>query len=119
MGGVIVCESVIINAVSKEKTKTCEYCGAEFTYKHGNTKMCPECYGVITLGKDRHSKNDWGVGPLRDQEKYERAIRLNAIERAKKNDRIIGEGYAERQKQKTLELAGKIDTSMDQGQGNN
>ena len=105
--------------VTSLKTKTCEYCGAEFEYKHGNTKMCPECYGVITLKRDRYSKNDWSVGPWRNFDQYERMIKVNAIERAKKNDRIIGKGYAERQIAQTLSMVEKINTSLDQGQGNN
>ena len=48
-----------------------------------------------------------------DTYKRECEIRTYWEERArKKNDRIVGEGYAERQIQSTLKLAGKIKTEL-------
>lgn len=39
-------------------------------------------------------------------------IKKETEERVKTNDHIIAEGYAERQKAKTLELAGKVNTEL-------
>ena len=39
-------------------------------------------------------------------------IRQRTRERVEANDHIVAEGYAERQKAKSLELAGKVDTEL-------
>lgn len=104
-------ESVIMTAVKRRKTKQCEFCGAEFEYIHGRTKLCPECQGVIHSAGGYHTPNTWG-GPKSDQEAYEKAIRANAIARAKHNENIIGKGYAERQIQNTLSMVEPIKTEL-------
>lgn len=45
-------------------------------------------------------------------DKDEYYIRLRAEVRSAHNDTIVGEGYAERQIQDSLRLAGKIDTNL-------
>lgn len=52
-------------------------------------------------------------GVYTDLSKYESRLRIYWTERAtKKNGRIIGEGYAERQIRKTLDMVEKIDTRI-------
>ena len=52
-------------------------------------------------------------GVYTDVEKREFEIRKEWTERATaKNDRIIGEGYAQRQIENTLKLVEKIDTNL-------
>lgn len=104
-------ESIIMNSVKKRKIKQCEYCGAEFEYVHGQTKLCPECQGVLYSHNRYHSPNMWG-GPKTDQEAYERAIKANAIARAQHNENIVGAGYAERQIQNTLSMVEPINTEI-------
>lgn len=48
-----------------------------------------------------------------DLEKYESRLRVRWTERAtKKNERIIGAGYAERQIRNTLDMVSKIKTEL-------
>lgn len=96
----------------KDHTKECSVCGKQFNAKHGNNTMCPECRKVVTNGTGRNIPNVYRLGPRYNQDLYELHIRQNAIERAKHNENIIGEGYAERQIAKTLEMVEPIKTEL-------
>ena len=57
-------------------------------------------------------KNKYNIVIKTDVEAEEYRIRKEAIERAKKNDRIIAEGYADRQMADTLSRVEKINTDL-------
>lgn len=82
----------------------CDICGKEFKPTYTYCYVCNECrkdFNKNQAMKDRYSER-----------KRELVIRANAEERAKKNDRIVGEGYAERQIAESLRLAGKVKTEL-------
>lgn len=82
----------------------CDICGKEFEPTYTYCYVCNECRKDFTKNqamKDRYSERQ-----------RELVIRANAEERAKKNDRIVGEGYAERQIAESLRLAGKVKTEL-------
>lgn len=93
-------------------TKQCEYCGAEFVATHGNKRICPVCSGVSTEKGERMSASTFGIKSYHNQNQYELHIKLAAIKRAKHNDDIIAEGYAERQIADTLSKVEKIKTEL-------
>ena len=96
----------------KESIKECSVCGKQFNAKHGNATLCPECKEVVARGKGRHCPTVYKIEPRYNQDLYELHIRQNAIERAKHNDSIVGEGYAERQIAKTLSMVEPIKTDL-------
>ena len=96
----------------KESIKECSVCGKKYNAKHGNNTMCPECRKVVTNGNGRNIPNVYRLSPRYNQNLYELHIRQNAIERAKHNDSIVGEGYAERQIADTLSKVEKIKTEL-------
>lgn len=57
-------------------------------------------------------QNKYNIVIKTDVEAEEYRIRKEATERAKKNDRIIGEGYAERHIADTLSKVEKINTEL-------
>lgn len=88
--------------------KQCDYCGNWFEPKHGGKKMCPECTQVIQRHKGRNLPRMYS-GPT-DVPSHERAVRERCIQRVK--DTIVAEGYADRQRAKTLSMVTKIDTTL-------
>lgn len=82
----------------------CSVCGAKFTPTSPYITTCEECKKFV---KGYRALRD-GYGVTYSDFK----VKERAIERAKKNDRIIGEGYAERQIAESLRLAGKINTEL-------
>ena len=82
----------------------CDICGKEFEPTYTYCFVCDEC-------RKSFNKNQ----AIKDGDNFyerESVIRANAEERAKKNDRIVGEGYAERQIAESLRLAGKVKTEL-------
>ena len=96
----------------KESIKECSVCGKKYNAKHGNNTMCPECRKVVVTGNGRNCPRVYTIGPVVNQNLYELHIRQNAIERAKHNDSIVGEGYAERQIADTLSKVEPIKTEL-------
>lgn len=88
--------------------KECKCCGQSFEAKHGNKQLCPDCEDVVLhhRGFARSRQYDNPTDP----EAYERALRKRNIERHK--DNIIAEGYAERQRAKTLSIVSPIKTTL-------
>ena len=84
--------------------RECEACGKIFSGTQYQGK-CPKCRRQVTA-RNRPTGGE-------NAEREEAAIQARAIERAKKNDRIVAEGYAERQIQKTLEGVPKIDVTCE------
>lgn len=88
--------------------RPCSVCGNMFKPPHGNRKMCPEC-------REKFSKNlgsDWVItyaNPY-DVEQYEQ--RLKRRNTARFHDTIVAIGYAERQREATLKLAGRVKTEL-------
>ena len=93
-----------------ETIKECAVCGKDFKARHGNNTICPECAAVCIKNQRRHIPNSYE--PKLKFDEYELHIKLNAIERAKHNDEIVAEGYAERQIAKTLEMVEPIKTEL-------
>lgn len=86
--------------------KICKMCGTEYEEQYGNQQVCESCYAVIT-----QSGRPGGV--FTDIEKRESFIRTKWTEHAtKKNDNIVGDGYAERQIADSLAKAGKVNTEL-------
>lgn len=78
--------------------KICKVCGKE--YDRGYKELCRSCYDKM------HSRPK---GVYTDLTRHEQDIKNEWEERArKKNDRIIGAGYAERQIAQTLAMVSKI-----------
>lgn len=86
--------------------KTCVVCGKEYQENYSNQQVCKRCYRILTFS----GRPD---GLITDIEKRESTIRTTWAEQAKKkNDRIVGVGYAQRQIADTLSKVEKIDTEL-------
>lgn len=95
--------------MSEHKKKNCEprpctMCGKVFTPPHGNRKLCAAC-------RERQGRNMGFEFPITydnpaDIEQYEYKLRKRNIESFR--DTIVATGYAERQKEKTLEMVGRV-----------
>lgn len=86
--------------------KECIECGQIFTPKSGCERKCPDC---------RNRKNRASLGkamPVTNYNLEVARIRKEAAERAKHTEAIVADGYAERQIEKSLRLAGKINTEL-------
>lgn len=88
--------------------KVCEICGAEFIARHGNKRTCPACTQVISRGKGRKLPRRYEC-PV-DIEQYEERVRKQNI--ADYKDTIVAIGYADRQREKTLAMVGKIKVTL-------
>lgn len=88
--------------------KVCQICGAEFIARHGNKRICPECYEITNRGKGRHLPKRYEC-PV-DIEQYEAKVRQQNI--ADHKDTIVAIGYAERQKADSLAKAGRVKTEL-------
>lgn len=88
--------------------KECCFCGAMFEVKAGYRKMCSECRDVVLCGKGR--KSSWIYDGPKNIDQYEKELRLRNI--ARHQDTIVAEGYAERQKKRTLEMVRKIKITL-------
>lgn len=82
----------------------CDICGKEFEPTYTYCYVCDDCR--------KDFKKNQAIQDGYSERHREAIIRANAEERAKKNDRIIGEGYAERQIAESLRLAGKVKTEL-------
>ena len=87
--------------------KTCYICGVKFIAEHGNKRICPECYEVLHGNKGRHLPRQYETPE--DLEQYE-AVRKRCLERYK--DNIVAIGYADRQMEQTLKMAGKVKVDL-------
>ena len=90
------------------RLKECTVCGAEFAPVHGNKKMCPECTNAIQRNKGRRLPREYEAPS--DLETYERQIRERYMERYR--DSIVAIGYADRQREQTLKMVGKVKTDL-------
>ena len=88
--------------------KTCQICGAEFIARHGNKRLCPECYEITTRGKGRNLPRRYAC-PV-DIELYEEKVRKQNI--ADYKDTIVAIGYADRQREQTLQMVGKVKVEL-------
>lgn len=84
----------------------CIYCGQIFEHRHRGKKICPDCERAVKHGLGYLVR----VDTPEDTDAYQRSIRQKNIEAYQ--DTIIAEGYADRQKAKTLESVEKIDTTL-------
>ena len=81
-------------------------CGTEYEEQFGNQQVCENCYEAITM-------SGRPIGVFTDIERREFSIKKKWTEHAtKKNDRIVGDGYAERQIADTLSKVGKVNTEL-------
>ena len=87
--------------------KVCSVCGAEFRAEHGNKRLCPECYEVMH-GKGRNLPRRY-ESPV-NIATYEWDLRRRYMERYK--DTIIAIGYADRQREQTLKMVGKVKVEL-------
>ena len=86
--------------------KICKICGTEYEEQFGNQQVCKSCYENIT-----NSSRPGGV--FTDIENREFVIKKKWTKHAhKKNGRIVGNGYAERQIADTLSRVGKVNTEL-------
>ena len=86
--------------------KICKICGIEYEEQFGNQQVCESCYETLT-------KSGRPGGVFTDIEKREFEIKKEWTKHAeKKNERIVGSGYAERQIADTLSKAGKVNTKL-------
>ena len=77
--------------------KECIECGQIFTPKSGCERKCPDCR--------KHTQiTNYNLEVARIQKK--------AAKRAKHTEAIVADGYAERQIEKSLRLAGKVNTEL-------
>lgn len=97
--------------VTQTKTwaKECQRCHKTFVSTAMNTLYCPECKKAK---REIKSYSPASYAPEYCVDKYERQIRRNAIERAKHNDDIVAEGYAERQIRSSLAQVEPINTEL-------
>ena len=96
---------------SETWTKECQRCHKQFTSASRNTQYCPECKRAKRKAQSG-SKRPGTYSPNFSVNQYELAIRRKAIERAKHNDDIVAEGYAERQIRSSLAQMEPINTKL-------
>lgn len=90
--------------------RICSICGCEYEPRQRNQVTCgdPDCRRIQHLEYMRK----YGKAHRKEHREYNRAWmakkRAEEAEKAEEKDTIIGLGYAERQRQKTLELVGGI-----------
>lgn len=97
---------IVISKARQHDPKECEMCGDEFVPVHGRQQYCPTCREYL-FGMKYHPNTG---GPT-DLNSNENAIRRR-FEEKERNCTIVGEGYAERQIEETLRLAGKVKTEL-------
>ena len=86
--------------------KICEWCGKEYVETYSNQQVCKRCYRLLT-GRTRPD------GVFTDIDNREFKIKKEWAKHAEeKNERIVGNGYAERQIADTLSKVGKINTEL-------
>ena len=86
--------------------KICKICGTEYEEQFGNQQVCENCFEAMTMGGRP-------IGVFTDIERREFLIKKEWTERAtEKNNRIVGDGYAERQVADSLSKAGKVNTKL-------
>lgn len=90
-----------------QRIKECYICGTPFIAHHAAKRMCPECTEVI---KGNRGKRVHEYDNPKDREAYEKDLRRRMTERY--HDTIVADGYADRQRARTLETVGKIDTTL-------
>ena len=88
--------------------KVCQICGAEFIARHGNKRLCTECYEITARGKGRKLPRRYAC-PV-DIEQYEARVRQRNI--ADHRDTIVAIGYADRQREQTLQMVGKVKVEL-------
>lgn len=89
--------------------KECVKCGKEFETRYKAQKQCNECKQAELDARVETGPNSY----VRNLTSWEQHFKSKWTKRATaKNDRIKGEGYAERQKQRTLELVGKVKVEL-------
>lgn len=89
-------------------TRECNICGVEFVPTHGNNNMCHECHEIIQKHRGRCLPRRYEC-PV-NIEIYEEEVRKRNT--AAFHDTIVAIGYADRQRAKTLEMAGKVKTEL-------
>lgn len=95
---------------STEKVE-CSYCGSLFKPTTHKNTTCPECKHFFQTYSSIRAKQGTRISRATfDEREYQ--IIEEAKRRAKKNDRIISKGYAERQIAQSLRLAGKVRTEL-------
>lgn len=86
--------------------KICVWCGKEYAENYSNQQVCEHCYKILTA-----SSNPDGVFTYIERREFD--IKKEWSERAeKKNESIVGNGYAERQIADTLSRVGKVKTEL-------
>ena len=85
--------------------RECEVCGDEYIPTHGKQQYCPTCRNYFGAGHYPRTG-----GPT-DISSNEASIRRRFEEKAR-NCKIVGEGYAERQIEESLRIAGKVKTEL-------
>ena len=91
-----------------DESKKCSICGAEFIPTHGNKRICPECDAAVYHGNGRKLPRRYSC-PV-DIEVFEAIQRKKNI--AAYRDTIVAIGYADRQMEATLKLAGRVNTEL-------
>lgn len=98
-------------------TRECVVCGSEFTPKRKDQVTCSDSdckrirYSEVVLAwkrKNREKVNDYNKKWI----KKHRAKLKAEKELQQKRKNFTADGYAERQKQKSLELAGRVRTTL-------
>lgn len=92
----------------KHDERECMFCGVRFVPEHGNRRMCPECYEVVHMHKNRNLPRSY-EGPA-NVEVYEKDLRERMAARFK--DNIVATGYADRQRAETLRMVGKVKVEL-------
>ena len=82
----------------------CEVCGTIFIPSYGRRTLCDTCQQLLRNGKGRKIP-ETREGPT-DVARHEKEVRKRYMERY--HDTIVAEGYADRQRAKTLAMVGKV-----------
>lgn len=86
--------------------RECSLCGQMFLPRHGSKTICPECDDIIK----RHKRPTYEYDSPKDFTQYEYLLRKRNIENHK--DTIVAEGYADRQRARTLARVEPIKTTL-------
>lgn len=97
--------------------KVCPVCGKAFTPKRGNQKLCgdPECIRRNKLDcQMRWYRKNYLKAKEQKREYMERVRKWNKRDEphVRKPDTIVAIGYADRQREATLKMVGKVKVEL-------
>ena len=88
----------------------CRICGKVFYANNKRQVICSEECKKVAQAEWRKRYIEKNAGRIKERQQLKRERKKR--EKSRKPDTIVGEGYAERQMAKSLEMAGRVNTEL-------